>query len=335
MTQKNIEIENALQTIDLLKQYAVAKTERNELLKQMDVIDGFANRLLTQKYITSNELIQKIEQAITLDKYRPKNMPITLFAINKGLNYINGDFSTFDSELSQMFKNKKNPNKIREQFKGGIANIQTLAKQFSADWIVRLNKHKKLADTARNTTPDKAVSTYNKLFKALTADFCKEYGCNINSKVITDWATSDIKPTTGWDYTNGYVIRLYRIKFSKTMSESEIKKQVAIFRKNPSKFPNARKKYAVRINITNIRKRHPESTDFFYKMISAFAHEMHHALDHEKPRAGALGPQIEFIDTKIYTPYEKNKKAYFASATETSSYEIEHELIKQLKSMNF
>lgn len=234
-----------------------------------------------------------------------------------------------------MFKTKTNPDKIREQFKGGTANIYTLAKQFSADWIVRLNKHKKLVDTARNATPDNAVNAYNKLFDALTTDFCKKYGCHINSKVITDWATSDEKPQDGWDNTNGYAQPAYSVDFPKTMSESEIKIRTAEFRKNPSEYPTAYKVSFVRINITNIRKRHPEPTDFFYTMISCFVHEIQHALDYENPRAGALGPQIELIDRKTYTNPSKNAKAYLDSATETSSHIIQHELIEQLKNMNF
>lgn len=88
MKKKNIEIENALQTIDLLKRYTVAKTktERDKLLKQMDIVDGFANKFLMQNYISPDELRTKIEHAITLDKYRPRNLPITLFAINKDLD---------------------------------------------------------------------------------------------------------------------------------------------------------------------------------------------------------------------------------------------------------
>ena len=36
-------------------------------------------------------------------------------------------------------------------------------------------------------------------------------------------------------------------------------------------------------------------------MISAFAHEIHHALDQQQPHQGALGPQIAAIDnaTKV------------------------------------
>ena len=70
-------------------------------------------------------------------------------------------------------------------------------------------------------------------------------------------------------------------------------------------------------------------------MISVLAHEIHHALDYQNPRQGALGGQIQYVDKKVYVPYDKNSKAYHESATEISSYEIERELFNQLNNSRF
>ena len=335
MDNENIEINSALQTIELLRKYKSAKTqnEKDTILKQMDDIDGFANRLLTK--FSPDELIIKITKAISLDQYRPKNLPITLFAVNKDLDYVNGEFDTFDRELSQMFKNNENPEKIRDKFKAGTVNVYMLAKQFSADWIRRLNNHKDLVDAARNADEENVIDAYNKLFDALTKDFCKEHDCHIDSRAITDWETSYVKPNGRYDITGGFHKHAFSVAYPQNISETEKKKLVNEFLKDPEKHPNAYKSSVVRVNITNVKKHHPDKNDFFYSVISVFAHEIHHALDYQKPRQGALGPQIQYIDNATYVSADVDDKAYHESATEISSYAIDHELFNRLKKSRY
>lgn len=337
MAEHNIEIQNAKQTIDLLKLYSTAKTqeEKDALLQEISLVNYGAHILLTKQNYNASDLVKKIEQAIQLDKYRPKNMSILQLAISDDLEHINGDFDTVDIKLSKMLKNNEEPTKIRDRFIRGTANIYMLAKQFSADWIRRLNNHKELSDSARNANEDTAVDSYNKLFTALTKDFCTEHNCHINSKVITDWSTADIKPKKGWNDTLGYQQTMPSLVLPKNISEQEKTKIIEEFSKNPNEYPDAKQTSYVRLNITNIRKKHHEPTDFFYTMISIFAHEMHHALDYQHPREGALGPQIKHIDDKTYTTPSEDINSYHASATEISSHEIQHELLNQLKNMHF
>ena len=358
MKEQNIEIQSAEQTIDLLKKYKSAKTqeERDKLLQQMDKIDGFVNRLLA-KY-TPEELITNITKAISLDRYRPKNLPITLFAINKDLDNVGGDFDTFNRELSQMVKKDEAPETIRKKFTAGTINIYKLAKQFSADWIRRLNNHKDLVAAARkiteenfidaqnvwvdsiekypetiqNTSEEKIIAAYNKLFEALNKDFCEEYDCEIDAKLVKDWDTADEQPSD--PTTNGFQSKVYSISYPQDLPEEEQKKIKEEFLKDYKNHPNTIRKSIVRVNFSRLAyKSKPE--DLFYVLISVFAHEMHHALDFLQPRQGALGPQIERIDDKIYVQHKDDEKAYHASATEISSYQIEHELINQLKKMRY
>ncbi len=335
MGNENFEIKSALQIIELLKKYKSAKTqdEKDNLIKQMDDIDGFANRLL-EKY-SPDELIEKITKAISLEQYRPKNMPISLFAINKDLDYVNGEFDTFNRDLSIMYNNKENPKQIRETFVAGTANIYKLAKQFSADWLRRLNNHKDLVDKVRNADEENMVDAYNKLFVALTQDFCQEYGCYIDSRVITDWEKSDIKPKGDYDITDGFHKNAYELNLPSGISDEEKDRIKKDFVKNPAGYPNSHKSSLVRVNITNVKKHNQDKDYFFYKMISVFAHEIHHALDYQKPRQGALGPQIQYIDNDIYVPSHTDKDAYYKSATEISSYVIDKELYDLLKNARF
>lgn len=335
---KNIEIQSAKKAIVLLKKIASAKTQdkRNTLLEELQSVYMWAYKLLKRKNYDPRDLATKMERALELDQYRPKNMAIAQLATSKDLEYINGEFDTFDPELQKMFKNNEKPDKIREAFRGGTANIYVLAKQFSADWIDRLNNHKDLVDAARDADDEHAVDAYDKLFYALTQDFCKEHNCHIISKVITDWATSDEKPEKkGWNYISGYHVAAHGISLPNNLPESEKNKIIAEAKKHPLEHPDSHPLSLVYMNINVARKAHPDQTDFFYYMISAFAHEMHHALDYQQSRQGALGPQIAIIDNRIYVPPTKSQKKYGQSATEISSYEIQYELYNQLKNIRY
>lgn len=338
MHKENIEIKNALQTMELLKQYDNAKNEdtKNSFLSQLRDVNSVAYTLLTEHSFTPAQMITGLEKAIKLNKFRPKNISLTQLAVSKDVDYINGEFDTFDRKLSQMVKNKEAPTKIRKRFIAGTANIYLLRKQFAYEWIQMLIKHKKLVVAARKANPDTAFDAYNKLLQLLNQDFCKKYDCHINFKIVTDWAQSDVKPRkAGWAKTNGYQQSGYGLHLKNKMSMMKAHKMLDEFHKHPSTCPGAYRKAAVRINITNVKKSHPDKIDFFFTMLKIFVHETHHALDYIHPRKGALGPQIERIDASIYVHPEENIDEYYNSATEISSYTIENTVYKQLQKTRF
>lgn len=345
MLNKNYEIENALQTIALLKKYTSVKTEtkRKEILRNILYTNLDAYTLITKQKYTPTELIAKIKNAIKLDKYRPKNLSIMDLATSKDLDYINGDFNTFDPQLSKMSKNKRNVTRLHNKFKRATENITMLAQQFSADWIRRLNNHKDLIDAARSATEDIAKDTYAKLFNVLVEDFCKEYHCKIQCNVVTDWKEMpDIFKNQNRKITNPKVL-IEGLHISCTgyvtypnMSEKEKNKIRKKFEEDLAKNNiDDYKVSAIFINITNIRKSYPDPTDFFYHTLANFIHEIHHALDYQNPRQTALGPQVELIDRTSYVPISRSVDANRASATEISSYYIADKFIKELKKSRF
>jgi len=105
---EKIEINTALEIIKLLKQYDVVTTqyEKDFICEQIAGLDGFVVDWLKSPEASPTTIIKRIEKAISLNEYRPKNISICHFAHNKDLNYIQGDFSTFDAELSKRYKNK-------------------------------------------------------------------------------------------------------------------------------------------------------------------------------------------------------------------------------------
>ena len=336
MRKEDTEIKNAKKAIDVLKQYDSAKTkaEKDILLGKLD--DFFAT-LIQSGYYTPAELVRRITKAIKLDKYMPKNMSFAQLVTSDDLDYISGDFDTFNSKLHKEFKSGKNPEKMRMLFKCGITNVHLLSELFPAKWMGWLNKHKKLTNAARNANEKEAVDAYNKLFDALTNDFCREYKCKIDAKVVTKWDKLDAQSENEKEFTNGYMESHLIITYVKNMPEAEKQKRRETILKNPENYtePDVKRKSVVRVNITNIREQHPKPNDFFYNMIGTFAHEMHHALDFQHPRQGALGPQVEAIDKKIYVQPSEDMDKYLSSATEISSRIIKSKLIDRLKSMRF
>mgnify|MGYP003309508747 CR=1 FL=1 len=287
MANTNIEITSALQAIELLKQYNSAKdqAEKDDLLKQLSDVDRFAYLMITRHNHDPLDLAVKMEKAIKLDQYRPKNMPIVKLAVSKDLDNINGEFDTFDKEMSQMVKNNESPDKIRDKFKEATANIHMLAKQFAIDWIIRLNNHKELVDAARKATKDKVIDVYNELFNALTKDFCDEYGCVIDAKLVKDWETSDIKPK---DSTiNGFQKSYFTFSLPKNLSASEYKKKQDEILDNLYDHPESHKGSHIRINFSGMANT-TEPKYLFYAVVSLFAHEMQHALDFQNPRQGGV-----------------------------------------------
>ena len=336
--KRNIEIEIAKENLKLSEQYAVAETDedKEQLLSKMD---SFWSGIIKTGKFRVYELIARLERAIKLDKFRPRNLSIFLLAVNKDLYDISGDFNTFDVTLAKMVKENADPNLIRQKFDVATVNRFTLAEQFAYDWMVRLNKNKKLVDQVRNaTTTQDEIDAYDKLFSKLAEDFCIYYKMprnTIDVQVITDWAKSDFKPDNYADNTFGYHTIAWVMTLPPGTSKKQWRKQKEIFMRSPETYPNAIDQSNIRVNIRLIKNRYQDPKEFFWKMISVFVHEMHHSLDVFLPERGALGPQIKIIDKKTYVTAGEDINEYHKSATELSSYEIDHNLFEQLKNRDY
>ena len=126
----NLALESAKKSIDLLQQYVSAKTQqvRNDVLDKMSSNDRTISMLLMWGY-TPNDLIKLLNKAIALEEYRPKNLPILIFAIQKDINSVRGPFCTFNAELNNAFKKGKY-DKLPELFKDNAETMPVLTQQF-------------------------------------------------------------------------------------------------------------------------------------------------------------------------------------------------------------
>lgn len=345
MTEKNFEIEHALQIIDLLKQYksmkSIFKIRKRKQIKQQ--IKNISEDIyISMNKFSSDELITRITKAISLNKHRPKNMPVIALALSDDLYDIHGDFSTFDLELNKMDKNQESPKKLCEHFRQGMKNLDILAKQFAYDWIQILDKHKDLVKAARTATAEYEITAYNMLLYKIAEDFSKKHGdFYVDVKIVKDFTsmvqelkslrihTDDIEDDTEAVHVGKYI-------FLKPLSETNIRTREKIsYEQNPDIFPIFMRDSIIRMRMDIIKKRYkPEHV--FYAVVSNFAHEMNHALNFHRPNDGALGKQI-FQISQRKTNIKANIYAlgYYSNPDERSSFAIQNKLFNQLKTMQY
>ncbi len=331
---RDIEIEIMQNDINLLNRY-IAATDPETKNKISGQFHPMTRGFISHGH-KPDELITQYESAIKLNKYRPKNMSLFLLAVSNDLNNIQGEFNTFDLKLSQMSKDPTKDDEIRNRFNVATVNRYNLAKQFAYDWFRRLNNHNDLVAKVKNAKPGDEIAAYNALFQALARDFCDEYNLHpqsINVAAVKNWETADFKPSSP-NQTGAYKQNGYSITLPKDMSPEQQKSVINEFKKSPKTHPDAIEQKIIRLNLDFAKRNEAKNgTKTFDRMIAMFAHEMHHALDDLKPRAGALGPQIQKLDKKTYTEIQQNFDDYHKSATELSSYAIENEIINQMKNI--
>ncbi|MBR1380107.1 MAG: hypothetical protein IJ560_00755 [Alphaproteobacteria bacterium] len=334
--QRNIETEIAKKNIVLLQKYRVAKSAatRDKILGQMNPM---VVNLLQKNKFSVDEFIARIKRAIRMDRYRPRNLSVFQFAYRDDLDFIKGEFDTFNNDLARKMKRDENAADIRDDFDKLTVNRYYVSYQFAHDWIRRLNKYPELVMAAKNATTQDEIAAYSALFSELTSDFCNEYNIDPHTvfvSVVTDWNTAVSRPR-GLDKTYGICMQAFTMVLPSNMSRAEQDAEFKKFQRAPSKYPNAKPAVKVVVNIAMVKSAVKAGDVLFYHMISVFAHEMHHALDRLGPRMGAVGPQVMVADEKTYITSEENIDEYKKSATELSSYTVQSLVLKQLKAMDF
>ncbi|MBR4891817.1 MAG: hypothetical protein IKZ34_01375 [Alphaproteobacteria bacterium] len=330
---KDFEIENIYKVIDNLKKYWYAKTEeeRIEAIKEIFKLDRVVFDLLQTGKYAADDLAFKLKLATKLDSYRPKNLPISVFAFSPDLYYMEGKFSTFNRGLSRAYKTKAH-DKLPEMFQKATANISILKKKYAKEWLEIMQKNNDLVVKAQNASPDKVTAAYTELIATMSRDFCAENSCLILTEVITDWSQAEHKPEqSALDDSLGYHQPLYTIFFPKNCTKAVEDKMMQEFQKDPDSYPHAAKISKVYINLGLIKKYYPVAEEFFSKMMGCLVHEMQHALDYQHPNKTALGAQLEYIDRKTSGKTVQYKDV----ATENNSYAIQAEFEKMLAKQSF
>lgn len=307
--KQNLEITNAKEQVLLLKKY---KLEKNKEIKEKIYNElSFEVKLLLKNF-KPEYIIKKLEKAIQLDDFRPRNLSIYTFAMDPDLNYVNGEFSTFDEFLSAMIRNNENPNKVRKYAAKEIYNRINVAKQYANDINKILDEYPAQKKQALNSYIIENTNAYTNLLQTISDKLCEDL--KIVDRPI-------IKVIDFWDELPKYFPKLnntetlYGIHFSyKIPGETKYHTEIYIARQMLYNYIDKKTK-----------------KELFKEIISTFAHEFGHAVDNLQANKGALGNQKANIGKKIYVQASADKeKQYHTNPTEVSSETIYNEVLKSL-----
>lgn len=332
----NIEIDIVRNEINLLRKYAQMSdaAAREQFMTRFHPI---MRKIIETGKLTPTELIPRLERAIKLDKYRPRNLSLFMLAISPDLYNIRGKFDTFDQKLSQMFNaSVRDDFAIRKEFNSATLNRFDLSQRVAAQWIRRLEQHPDLVAAARNATPDDALPAYSALLDALVTDFCKEYNIyrkEIAVNLVEQFLPDEIEKQS--DDCAGFVDTVYKFILPSNTPSSEYDKIIQAIN-NGTRLPSCVVRiHVIKISMSNIiRGVRNMNISLFDNMLSTFAHEMQHVTDAHMPRVGALGPQVNHMDKQTYIDLTGNVVEYHKSATELGAYAVTNAMLALLSKQN-
>ncbi len=314
--RRNIEVENAMQQLQLLQRYTKAQTdeERLNILKMMD--EDLLNIFIAQKE-TPTSIIPKLEMAIKKDQYRPRNQSLIWFAINPDLKNITGEISTFTRGIKVT---PKNADKLRNIFGQTLSNIKNISKQYAEDIIFSLEDD--IPKDIIQSALEGNIFSYNVLLTTIARDLSKLYTSNTNPiRLEIEVLPENVQKKT---------LKGLHITTKNKKTEIETHK-IIIFLENIRNILIKNNKAYIKAS------KEQQKQIVFAEVFAVFIHEFGHFIDRTNPNYGALGTQVSKIGHKIYDASTEEK--YLSNPTEISSRSLEkttfYKIIKWLKQNNF
>lgn len=324
--EKNAEIADAMVCMNSLREY-MAETSPDKKAKLLAFYERiYPDYAFSQHNMSPEELYRRIEKAIKLNAYRPKNLPFLDFIFSDDLDFIGGDFDTFNLDLSLAQKNNEDPAKIRDKFNKATENRLITSIEESSFWADCLDRQRDLKKYTNFSRPN--IQAYQMLLDELVKNFCDFYHISRDAVQVT--VSNDPKKyTSEQDLGIHHPVYMIPRTVAQTMTDEDKK----VFNAYESLFPGAKRQSRIYINLEKIAQYKQTNEQInktlFDLVVGTFAHEMAHALDWLMPRLGPLGPQVTLADNKTYT--SKDTDAYLSSATELHAFHIEKELLRELK----
>ena len=258
--------------------------------------------------------VQKEKLIELYKKYAPHNITLERFAemVEKDpslLNDINGEFSTFDTELSMASKYNPSTDAFRQRLKDSID--ENVAEQVALEYAKIYEK----VICSDDTIIDDAIR-FDDLSEEAKQDLARRIiqgankYLNINSDLEVEYQDSYYGEEKS-EATH------HRIKF--------IDKFLNLFKRKQAKRVN----YALGGKLVHWRKIHLYKKYEFIEFIVTLSHEYAHFIDYNYPDRGMLGAQIANYGGKIYAPAPH--PGYPVNPTEFSSFYIEEIVGKHIQ----
>ncbi len=261
-----------------------------------------------------NEMVRRMELAIEKDKYRPHNMRRFDFVASPDLDYVGGDVSTFDADLSWAVRNGVDDYSLRRLAAGNIVNLDEVVTKYASDWMTILQSHPIMVKQIMKNPQGIDKEQLMWIFQTFVADMLKRQGIkypHLYVYVVDDWAEapegSVDKNVLNADVSVGGFFKLFKT------GDSDVLKSIIV--------------------INRANQPHKDNFDLFVKLINALAHEYGHFVDQIFPNRGMLGAQVETVGKKVYIEgtQQEDVEKYHDNATEKSSSAIERALENQLR----
>lgn len=286
--QQMVAIKNANESIALVRKYIKAENDeaRSNLLKQM-----LPEVQVMVKFMSPAEAIERLTLASRLDNFRPRDLSFEMFAMREDLQYVGGPFSTYNQELSKMWRERIDDDEIRFVIREEIQNnLRPVAINYGEQVVRLMTKHEKLARAAQASLHSKHPEVLGLFLHTLANDMKFEYGlydCKLKVSVVDSWKRI---PKHLWNSVDSDAFALIDFNGKKSW----------IYINRKTIFADRDKKYK------------------FNSIVAALLHEFGHFIDWYQPNSGALGSQKAVLDSGIY-----DEKQYEFNATEESSAMIE------------
>lgn len=265
--QHNLAAEIARSNIKYLKQIINTTDEMER--------EALAPYLSPEIWVMANssspqEMIKKLELAIKLDKYRPRDLFIEMFAIHTDLEYVGGEFSTYNPHLAKMMRDTVAPQQILDEI---LMDIHTsclqVAEQYALDWQYVIRKNQIMMMHAKKQGKTGNKDAMELFLDSITQDMLALYGIPGNLlavKVVDSWNQVPKHMRNNLDKQAYAILTTFK---GTSYAEIHIHRQRI--------YNNSRE------------------TDKFCRVISALAHEFGHYIDEIKPNRGALGEQKAYL----------------------------------------
>lgn len=217
------------------------------------------------------ELIKRCEHAIKIDAHRPRDIPILDIVASPDLYDIEGDFSSFDPNLTKKQMQHKTNQQKKEYMNANIPTCEAVTAQITNAMLRVLNKN---IDARKDLIIKGDRLTYSLYFHKITDDMMKEL---------------DLHGTTPW------------VTF---IDSQEILTNAP---ENLLGLSGGTKEPYIVINLKNLKEKNQHEHDailrglfVFFDACETFAHEFTHYIDRQFPNRGALGAQKAILSDKIY-----------------------------------
>lgn len=257
-------------------------------------------------------ILEKRERARQLRAFRPSNMTEGELMLSPDLEYVGGEFSTFDSELSRLMNIESNADAAREHMKkqlsgSGATPMNKISMEIACQVFDCVYENQKLALRAVAADVNGDINAWNNLFETVIDKLDVIYkprkiGRFLDVMVVDSWA--DI----GLNIEENRTLCAKLLPRPDNVIENAVHYDLVINRKIVNRI---------------LVKKSTDPIKMLIEMVKSFSHEYKHFLDLSMPNRGALGEQFVAAAAKMYSGDITDYNKYRDNALEISAFQTE------------